>query len=131
MRNIFQTLLLAAGLIVASNACAQSYSDVDIAAAKKMISNKDVVILDVRTPEEFREGHIDKAILANINDPSFDARIARIGKDKQVLVYCAAGGRSARASKMMSEKGWKSVTNMKGGFSAWSAAGYPSVKGDK
>ncbi|HBB26131.1 MAG TPA: rhodanese-like domain-containing protein [Bacteroidetes bacterium] len=130
LRSAFLTALVAVAIAVTA-ACAQSYSDADIATVKKMVAKGDVVVVDVRTPEEFREGHLDKAILANINDPSFDAKIASIAKDKKVLVYCAAGGRSARASKIMSEKGWKNVTNMKGGFNAWSAAGYPSVKGDK
>lgn len=129
-RSVFLTALVAVAIAVTA-ACAQTYSDADIAAAKKMVAKGDVVVVDVRTPEEFREGHLDKAILANINDPSFETKIASIAKDKKVLVYCAAGGRSARASKIMSDKGWKNVTNMKGGFNAWSAAGYPSVKGDK
>lgn len=131
MMKFIRTLVLSIGIIFAADACAQTYADVDVAAARAMVSAKDVVILDVRTPEEFREGHLSGATLANINDPSFDSRIATIAKDRKVLVYCAAGGRSARASKIMSEKGWKKVTNMKGGFSAWSAAGYPSVKGEK
>lgn len=125
------TMILTAIAIAVTAACAQTYSDADIAAAKKMIAKGDVVIVDVRTPEEFRAGHIDKAVLANINDASFDTKIASIAKDKKVLVYCAAGGRSARASKIMSEKGWKNVTNMKGGFNAWASAGYPSITGDK
>jgi len=131
MMKLIHTMILAVGIIFASNACAQTYSDVDVAAARTMATAKGVVILDVRTPEEFREGHLSGAVLANINDPSFDTKIATIAKDKKVLVYCAAGGRSARASKIMSEKGWKNVTNMKGGFNAWSAAGYPSIKGEK
>jgi rhodanese-related sulfurtransferase len=88
-------------------------------------------VLDVRTPEEFREGHIKNAVLANVNDPSFESKISAIAKGKKVLVYCAAGRRSVTASKIMVERGWKKVTNMKGGFNAWSAAGYPSVKGEK
>lgn len=131
MMKLIRTLILTIGVAFASNACAQSYADVDVAAARTMAAGKDVVILDVRTPEEFRQGHLSGAVLANINDPSFDAKVATIAKDKKVLVYCAAGGRSARASKIMSDKGWKKVTNMKGGFNAWSAAGYPSVKGEK
>ncbi len=131
MMKLIHTMILAVGIIFASNACAQTFSDVDVAAARTMATAKGVVILDVRTPEEFREGHLSGALLANINDPSFDTKIATIAKDKRVLVYCAAGRRSAAASKIMVERGWKNVTNMKGGFNAWSAAGYPSVKGDK
>lgn len=110
---------------------AQQVKDVDVKAAKAMIDKGDVVVIDVRTPEEYSGGHLDKAILANINDASFDAKIASVSKTKPVLVYCAAGGRSARASNIMVEKGWKNVSNMLGGFNAWSGAGYPSVKGAK
>lgn len=124
-------LLVVAICIMVVGLQAQQFKDVDIAAAKALIAKGEVVVLDVRTPEEFRNGHIDKAVLANINDPSFEAKISKLSKTKPVLVYCAAGRRSARASKMMVEKGWKNISNMTGGFSAWSGAGYPSVKGDK
>lgn len=117
--------------VAACSMNAQQVKDVDIATAKAMIAKGDVVIVDVRTPEEYSGGHLDKAVLANINDPSFEAKIASVSKTKPVLVYCAAGGRSARASKIMAEKGWKNVNNILGGFNAWSGAGYPSVKGAK
>lgn len=128
--SIVGIVVVAVGLMVVGLQ-AQQFKDVDVAAAKSLIAKGDVVVLDVRTPEEFRNGHIDNAVLANINDPSFEAKISKLSKTKPVLVYCAKGGRSARASKMMVEKGWKNVSNMAGGFTAWSGAGYPSVKGDK
>jgi rhodanese-related sulfurtransferase len=131
MMTFFRAFVVTIGVLFASDAFAQSYSDVEVDGAKKMIAAQDVVVLDVRTPEEYREGHIKNAVSANVNDPSFESKISAIAKDKKVLVYCAAGRRSVTASKIMVERGWKKVTNMKGGFNAWSAAGYPSVKGEK
>ena len=103
---------------------AQQVKDVDVKAAKAMIDKGGVTILDVRTPAEYQAGHIAESVLANYNDPAFESMIAKIDKNKPVLVYCAAGGRSSRAAKLMSEKGWKNVSNMLGGMGAWGKAGY-------
>ena len=106
---------------------AQQVKDVDVKAAKAMIDKGGVTILDVRTPAEYQAGHIAQSVLANYNDPAFESMIAKIDKNKPVLVYCAAGGRSSRAAKLMSEKGWKNVSNMLGGMGAWGKAGYRKV----
>jgi rhodanese-related sulfurtransferase len=103
---------------------AQQVKDVDVKAAKAIIDKGGVTILDVRTPAEYQAGHIAESVLANYNDPAFESMIAKIDKNKPVLVYCAAGGRSSRAAKLMSEKGWKNVSNMLGGMGAWGKAGY-------
>lgn len=123
MTKIFASLIL----IAASFACtmnAQQVKDVDVKAAKAMIDKGGVTILDVRTPAEYQAGHIAESVLANYNDPAFESMIAKLDKSKPVLVYCAAGGRSSRAAKLMSEKGWKNVSNMLGGMGAWGKAGY-------
>jgi rhodanese-related sulfurtransferase len=81
----------------------------------------------VRTPQEWNAGHLKGAIHANVNDPGFQSTIEKIGKDKKVLVYCAAGGRSVTASNKMATLGWKNIWNMTGGYSSWSSAGLPTT----
>jgi len=123
MTRIISVLFLLA-VSVACTMNAQQVKDVDVKAAKTMIDKGGLTILDVRTPEEYKAGHIANATLANYNDPAFESMIAKIDKSKPVLVYCAAGGRSSRAAKLMAEKGWKNVSNMLGGMGAWGRAGY-------
>lgn len=76
-------------------------------------------MLDVRTPKEFKKGHIDGAKNMNYYDDDFDAQIEKLDKDKPVYVYCHSGGRSAKAMSLMKEKGFKEVYNLLGGYGAW------------
>ncbi|MFM2395332.1 MAG: hypothetical protein RLZZ546_3315, partial [Bacteroidota bacterium] len=95
-------------------------SNVNTADAKNLIANnQDLVVLDVRTPEEIANGKIDKALEININDPGFQASLEKLDKSKPVLVYCKAGGRSARACEIMSKIGFKKVYNLEQGFDGW------------
>ena len=95
--------------------------DVDVVEARKMITeNKDLVILDVRTPEETNQGTIDKAMIIDFYDEKFEAKLSILDKSKPYLVYCRSGGRSSTASNKMIELGFKDVTNMEGGYTAWS-----------
>ena len=86
------------------------------------------IILDVRTPEEYASGHLPFSINRDISSTSFRGDIEKFDKDKMYLVYCSTGVRSAAASKIMVEFGFKYIYNMTGGFSAWAAAGLPVSK---
>jgi rhodanese-related sulfurtransferase len=93
-----------------------------MAKAKDIVANKkDVVLLDVRTPEEIAQGKIDKAVELDIKDPAFRDKLNALDKTKQYMVYCYAGGRSATAMKTMKELGFKQVYNFDGGYKAWSS----------
>jgi len=97
-----------------------AYKDVDVTKARTMIAeNQNLVILDVRTPEEVDEGIIPGAMVINLHDENFDAKIGILDKSKPYLVYCRKGGRSAEASEKMIKAGFKDVTNMQGGYTAW------------
>ncbi len=85
-------------------------------------------IIDVRTPEEYAAGHIPSALNRDYSSPAFKEDINDFNKDKIYLVYCQSGGRSAAASKVMAELGFKHISNMTGGLSAWVAAGFPVKK---
>ena len=85
-------------------------------------------ILDVRTPGEWNEGIIEGATMANIYDNDFDAKLAKLDKEKPVAVYCKSGGRSGKAMAKMNQLGFKEVYNLKGGIGAWNGADKPTVK---
>jgi rhodanese-related sulfurtransferase len=92
---------------------------ISVNKAKEMIGNNDVVILDVRTPEEFAAGHLKNAININYYDKDFVERVSSLDKRKKVVVYCAVGGRSGQALTKMDALGFQYVLNMKGGYNAW------------
>lgn len=95
------------------------YQDVDAAAFRELMGDENVVILDVRTPEEIAQGKIDGAIELDIQDEKFIDRIKELDQSKTYLVYCQSGGRSSRACDMMSTAGFKQLYNLQGGYGAW------------
>ncbi len=85
----------------------------------------DLVVLDVRTPEEFAEGHLADATLIDIYEADFADRIAELDPDVPYVVYCRSGNRSGQAVELMGELGFTDVTDIDGGILAWNAAGLP------
>jgi len=103
-----------------------SYTSLTVDGAKSLIQeNTDLVVLDVRTKEEYESGHLQNAILIPVSE--LQDRLAELDKDKKILVYCKAGIRSAKASEILVNNGFGSVYNLVGGIDAWIQAGYPVV----
>ncbi len=104
--------------------------DVQPAEAEIVLNdgNGSVVVLDVRTPQEFAAGHIRNALNVNIAGPVFDQKVAALDHTKSYLVHCASGspgGRSQRALASLKAAGAKRVYHLQGGFNAWLQAGNP------
>lgn len=98
-----------------------SYSDVNVATAKQLIDrNKDLIILDVRTPGETAEGMIDGATEIDFRSDNFQNRLSKLDKSKPYLVYCRSGGRSGKCVSMMKEMGFQKAYNLDGGYMRWS-----------
>ena len=91
-------------------------------------ATQNVQLVDVRTPDEYRSGHIDGAVNINYYDADFAQQITRLDKEKPLMVYCAVGGRSGKAAAKLTEMGFKNVTDLIGGMNAWKAASKPVVK---
>ncbi|MFT6502621.1 MAG: rhodanese-related sulfurtransferase [Crocinitomicaceae bacterium] len=87
---------------------------------KKLLEQDNIQIIDVRTPEEYSIGKIGDATNINIYDDNFKAKLKELDPSKTTLVYCAKGGRSANAAKVMAELKFEEVYDLKGGYSAWS-----------
>lgn len=86
---------------------------------EQKMQTADVQLVDVRTPEEFAEGHLPNAINVNILGDNFDAEMAKFDKEKPVLVYCKSGGRSAKAASKLKVQGFKSISDLEGGITSW------------
>lgn len=85
----------------------------------------DLVVLDVRTPEEFAEGHLDGALLVDFYDDDFAAQLAALDPAVPYLVYCRSGNRSGQTLAIMDELGFESAVDVDGGIVAWAGAGLP------
>jgi rhodanese-related sulfurtransferase len=90
--------------------------------------NPDFKIIDVRTPEEYAEGHIENSVLINISADDFETEIGQLDRDGKYLVYCRSGGRSSRAVDIMQELGFLEVYELASGINAWISFGFSVVK---
>lgn len=90
-------------------------------------SRADVLILDVRTPQEYREAHLAGSVLIPIDQVA--ERLGEIPRDRPVLVYCAVGARSSQVANYLGRLGYAEVYNMRGGIWAWQSRGLPVKQG--
>ncbi|RMH61687.1 MAG: rhodanese-like domain-containing protein [Calditrichaeota bacterium] len=114
------TLLMACGNDKAGQA-PTGFENIAPAEVKALLDKKaDVVLLDVRTPEEFDGplGHIDNAILIPVQELEKRVDELKPYKDKQIIVYCRSGNRSRFGTKILLNHGYKAV-NMTGGMKGW------------
>lgn len=99
-----------------------TYLDVSADEAKHLIQvEPGLVILDVRTKEEYDSGHLPGAMLIPVSE--LKARMDELGQDKakKILVYCQTGFKSVIASKILAEEGFSSAYNLLGGIAAWTS----------
>ena len=82
-------------------------------------NNPEAIILDVRRPDEFEEGHLPGALNINVMSPDFSIQLDNLDHDKAYYVYCKSGGRSTSACLAMQSMGFTEVYNMVGGIMAW------------
>lgn len=85
---------------------------------KKEIEKNEVIILDVRSEEEYNSGHIENSILIPIDKLEEEAENILNDKNKKILVYCRSGNRSKKASNILLEKGYTNVYDF-GGIKDW------------
>src|SRR5205085_10366832 len=113
-------------LFISLSACAQKNNHAIPLSAdsmKMIIEKKQGIILDVRTPEEFAEGHIPGAINIDYNDDHFENGLDSLKKEETYYVYCRSGKRSAAAVDIMDKKGFKKIYHYHGGILEWKEKG--------
>ncbi len=86
-----------------------------------------LIVLDVRTPEEFAEGHLEGATMIDFYRDDFADQLAGLDPDAPYLLYCRSGNRSGQAATIMDGLGFSNVANIDGGIVAWTQAGLPTV----
>jgi len=93
--------------------------------AKKLGQTKKAVVLDVRTPEEYKRSHLPNGVNISWTDPLFDGKIQNVDRHATVFVYCLSGSRSAEAARFMRKNGYTTVYELNGGILTWQEAGLP------
>jgi rhodanese-related sulfurtransferase len=132
-------LMIAVGILIVGGSLfiiwknrqsASGFLQIDAAEASDMLKNPATAVLDVRTPQEFLKGHIRGAVLVPLADLAGRMSELAMFKERPVLVYCLAGGRSARACRQLLRHGFTRLSNLNGGIAAWQREGYEIVRGD-
>jgi rhodanese-related sulfurtransferase len=96
--------------------------------AQKLVQDKKVVVLDIRTLGEFNTGRIAGAKNIDFEAPDFEQRIDGLDKSKSYLVHCASGGRSTHSLLLFKKHQFQSIYHLDGGIKAWQKAGLPVEK---
>lgn len=112
--------LLLMSVISCTSSAQSGFKNAPIAELTQLKNEKKAVVIDVRTPAEWQQGVIAGAdLFIDYNGANFKQQIEKLDKSKTYIIYCRSGGRSAGASQIMSDAGFKNVINMQGGISSW------------
>jgi rhodanese-related sulfurtransferase len=110
-------IILLVAILTACGISSEGYRNVSTEEAKQLIDNKEVVVLDVRTPEEYQAGHIPNAILIPLQE--LENKLNDLDKEEPYLVVCRSGNRSAQASEILTNNSFTNIYNMTGGMNSW------------
>lgn len=122
MKKILSMFLICIMFSLLATSCNSKtiYKDINVNQANSLIKQeKNIVIIDVRTEEEYNKGHIKNSILIPVDE--IESRISEIQKykDKDIILYCQAGTRSTKAFNILKKYKFNRLYNMKDGFSKW------------
>lgn len=85
-------------------------------------------LIDIRTPDEYKQGHLENAIMIDYYSSDFKNELSKLDKSKPLFYYCASGGRSGKTIPILKELGFKEVYELKVGFNGWRNADKSFVK---
>src|SRR4051812_29916309 len=110
------TAILLGGIAAADDKKSDGATHVDANAAEKLVTGGKVTVLDVRTANEYKQGHIAGAKNIDFTEGSFEAEVAKLDKSKPYLVHCASGHRSTNSLETFKKLGFQSVYHLDGGI---------------
>ena len=114
-----RSLFLGLSLILLATACTsgarnQPFTNIYPGNLSEILDKPDLVIIDVRTPSEWKGGTVDVALLLNLHDRDFPDHIRQLSRDNPYLIYCNTGNRSQVVSRFMVREGFTRVFNYAG-----------------
>jgi len=136
MMKVISIILLISLLLSALTGCAeigeessaQIFEKITAEEAKRLVEEKkgdpNFIIIDLRTPKEYSEGHIPGAVNVNFYSEDFREELEKFEKDNVYLIYCRSGHRSGLTVPLMKELGFKEVYELEGGILEWISRGY-------
>jgi len=129
---IFSALIILSEPILAEVEKDADLTIINVQKANKLIEenieNTEFIILDVRTGEEYKVGHIENSINIDYKSSKFKENVSNLDKEKIYLTYCRSGRRSAKSAEIMRELGFENIYMIDGGIVAWDKAGLPVAK---
>ncbi len=120
-------LTLIAGLFLIGSLFAEVTDVTAEQAAAKLKEDAKIVVVDVRTPEEFKEGHIKGAVNIDFKSEDFAEKLGKLDRKKTYLMHCRSGGRSGASFAVWKSLGFEKVLHLKSGALGWEKAGYKFV----
>ena len=120
--------ILLCGITLADDKKSDGATHVDPAGAEKLIQEGKVAVLDVRTADEYKEGHIAGAKNIDFTESDFEKQAGELDKSKPLLVHCGSGRRSTSSLEILQKLGFQHLYHLDGGLKAWQAAGKPTEK---
>ncbi len=127
VKSIATMMVLVSALVTTLSVSAEDITQSQL--QQLMQTKKAVVLLDVRTVEEFVEGHIPNAL--NIPHKELEARLAELSgaKDKQIVIYCRSGRRAEVAKQVLVKNGFNHLDHLTGDFNGWTSSELPTATG--
>lgn len=95
---------------------------------QQILESKEVHLIDVRTPNEYNQGHLMNATLIDFMQSDFKEKISKLDKSKPIIVYCAVGGRSQQSLSILESAGFTEIYDLKRGIRGWLSEGLPVTK---
>lgn len=121
----FVSVMIFSNQIIGQASTTSPIQNVSATEAQKVLKEKDIVVLDIRTPREYNASHIKGAININFYDPSFADNLKKLDRNKKYFVYCRSGNRTGQSMRLFTSLGFKNIVHMYRGINEWNANGYP------
>jgi rhodanese-related sulfurtransferase len=122
------TAVLLGGVAFADDKKSDGATHVDASAAGKLVKEGKVTVVDVRTVNEYKQGHIAGAKNIDVTENDFEDKVSKLDKSKPYLVHCASGHRSTNSLETFKKLGFQHIYHLDGGMKAWETAGNPVEK---
>lgn len=127
-KNVLICVIICTAIFSCKDTVAQDQAkEISSKEMLKIIESESIQLIDVRTPAEYREGHIENAKNIDFSSASFTKDISTLDKEKPVFIYCRSGNRSGKSVKDFINAGFSEIYDLNGGMVEWHAEGFPVV----